>query len=146
MPIVHGPTNQTANLKLSYTKATFYIAGNDNEIAREMSLMCEPERFNQAVQLVGVQHIGVVVDDGEELVVLLVLARLRSVDVCDLLTTQHCSAAQLVQQSVPALQVLAQRSTMRLQAELELCTPNIFLIFIVCKLCKYKRSQQYLSA
>ena len=107
-------------LKMSYTKSTFNIAAAASLKAREMSLMGEPERFNHAVQLVGVQHICVVVKDGEELVVLLVLARLRSVDVCDLLTTQHCSAAQLVQQSVPALQVLTQRGAMSLKTALKL--------------------------
>ena len=92
-----------------------------------MLLFGQSQCFCEAHQLVRVAVRGGLIKDGEELVVLLVLARIRSVDVCDLLTTQHCSAAQLVQQSVPALQVLTQRRAMRLQAELELCTRILLL-------------------
>ena len=67
-----------------------------------MTLIGQSERLCEFHQLVRVAMRSWVVEDREELVVLFVLARLSSVDVGDLLTTQHSSAAQLVQQSVSA--------------------------------------------
>ena len=54
-------------------------------------------------------------EEVEQFVTLLKPRGLRSVDVGDLLTTQHASAAQLVQQAVLTLEVTAQRTAVSLQ-------------------------------
>ena len=84
----------------------------------QMSLDGSPKCLGKV--RMGVSMKTTLIEEVEQLVTLLKPGGLRSVDVSHLLTTQHVSAAQLVQQAVLTLEVTAQCAAVSLQATLEL--------------------------
>ena len=83
-----------------------------------MSLDGPPLCLSKVLMCVWVET--TLMEEVEQLVTLLKPGGLRSVDVGHLLTTQHASAAQLVQQAVLTLEVTAQCTAVSLQATLKL--------------------------